>query len=272
MRNEKEECAVTMPPVTAPPAAGADMRLVAAVKSAGRVLEILEFFSEIRRPATVDEVCKALSYPQSSTSVLLRSMQQLGYLAFDPVHRGYHPTVRVAILGGWLNEALAPKGSVTNIMEELRRRTGETIILALQNGIYAQYASILLGTSPERIYIRIGALKPICRAAVGKALLAGKSRSEIALLVRRINAEADTPEDHVDVAALLEDIAHFRQRGFTRSLGSVRPLRDVIATTLFVPEGQPPLAIGVGGPLQRMNAIRDDVLKAFDDIIGPKRV
>jgi hypothetical protein len=111
-------------------------------------------------------------------------MQQLGYLAFDPVHRGYHPTVRVAILGGWLNEALAPKGSVTNIMEELRRRTGETIILALQNGIYAQYASILLGTSPERIYIRIGALKPICRAAVGKALLAGKSRSEIALLVR----------------------------------------------------------------------------------------
>lgn len=249
-----------------------DPRVAGSIKSAARVLEILEFFSEVRRPATVGEVCRSLSYPQSSTSALLHSMQELGYLTFLPEQRSFAPTVRVALLGGWLNEALFPSGSITQIMETLRERTGETIILALQNGVHAQYASILLGTSPERIYIRTGALKPICRSAVGKALLTQKAPMELGRLVRRINAEATDPAEKIDLKALTEELSQIRRDRYARSLGSVRPNRDVIATALPVPRGQPPLAIGIGGPLERMNAIRDDVLRAFDEVIGTRRL
>ncbi len=42
------------------------------VKSAGRVLQIFEFFDEVRREANVVEICATLGYPQSSTSALLR--------------------------------------------------------------------------------------------------------------------------------------------------------------------------------------------------------
>lgn len=248
-----------------------DPRVVGSIKSAARVLEILEYFSEIRRAATVGEVCRTLSYPQSSTSVLLHSMHELGYLSFDPQRRSFAPTVRVAMLGGWLNEALAPKGSVTRMMEELRARTQETVILALQNGVHAQYASILLGTSPGRVYIRTGSLKPICRAAVGKALLVLKPAAALGRLVRRVNAEAEDASDRVDLNALTKELTQIRRQGYARSLGGVRANRDVIATTLPSPPGQAPLAIGVGGPLERMNAIRDDVLRAFDEVIGPRR-
>ena len=245
-----------------------DPRVAGSIKSAVRVLEILEFFSEVRRSATVGEVCRSLSYPQSSTSALLHSMQDLGYLTFLPEQRSFAPTVRVALLGGWLNEALFPNGSITQIMEMLRERTGETIILALQNGVHAQYASILLGTSPKRVYIRTGSLKPICRAAVGKVLLTHKAPRELGRLVRRINAEAADPADMVDLTALSEELLQIRRNRHARSLGSVRAKRDVIATSLPMPAGQPPLAIGVGGPLERMNEIRDDVLRAFDEVIG----
>lgn len=248
-----------------------DPRIAGSIKSAARVLEILEYFVEVQKPATVGEVCHSLSLPQSSTSVLLHSMKELGYLAFDPQNRTFAPTVRVAILGGWLNERLAGTGSITQIMEELRSRTGETIILALQNGIYAQYASILLGTSPRRVYIRIGSLKPICQAAVGKALLTLKAPRELELLVRRINAEAAEGEASVDHAALVAELAVCRRQRHARSMGGVRANRDVIATTLPVPRGQPPLAIGVGGPMARMQEIHEDVLRAFDEIIGPHR-
>lgn len=57
------------------------------VKSAGRVLQILEFFDDVKREANVVEICRALGYPQSSTSVLLRSLVQLGYLAYTPKGR-----------------------------------------------------------------------------------------------------------------------------------------------------------------------------------------
>jgi len=249
-----------------------DPRVVGSIKSAARVLEILEYFSEIRRPATVGEVCRALAYPQSSTSVLLHSLHDLGYLSFDPERRAFAPTVRVAMLGGWLNEALTPNGSITRIMEELRARTQETVIVALENGVHAQYASILLGPSPQRVYIRTGSLKPICRAAVGKALLTRKPAAALGRLVRRVNAEAEDPRDHVDLRAVTEEVALVRRQGYARSLGGVRPKRDVIATLLPTPHGQPPLAIGVGGPLERMEAIRDEVLRAFDEVIGPRRL
>lgn len=248
-----------------------DPRITGSIKSAARALEILEFFSEVRRPATVGEVCRSLCYPQSSTSALLHSMRELGYLTFIPEMRSFAPTVRVALLGGWLNEALFPDDSITHIMEKLRDRTGETVILALQNGIHAQYASILLGTSPQRVYIRTGALKPICRSAVGKALLTEKGPGELGRLVRRINAEATDPADRVDYNALIDELRQIRRDRHARSMGSVRPNRDVIATALPVPPGQPPLAIGVGGPIDRMNEIRDQVLRTFDEVIGERR-
>ena len=57
------------------------------VKSAARVFEVLEYFDRIRRAATVMEIARTLDYPQSSTSVLLRSMVELGYLEQDPARR-----------------------------------------------------------------------------------------------------------------------------------------------------------------------------------------
>ena len=69
------------------------------VKSARRVLEVLELFAERRGPLTVGEVAAALAYPQSSASVLLQSLVALGYLVHDRGQRTFLPTLRVAFLG-----------------------------------------------------------------------------------------------------------------------------------------------------------------------------
>src|SRR3546814_16050692 len=59
------------------------------VKSAGRVLEILEYFDDLQRQSTVMEIADALGYPQSSTSALLRSLVGMGYLNYDAHARTY---------------------------------------------------------------------------------------------------------------------------------------------------------------------------------------
>jgi DNA-binding IclR family transcriptional regulator len=73
------------------------------VKSAGRVLQIFEFFDEIQREARVAEIAERLHFPQSSTSVLLKCLTQLGYLDFDADSRTFLPSARVALLGAWLD-------------------------------------------------------------------------------------------------------------------------------------------------------------------------
>lgn len=75
------------------------------VKSAARVLEVFEYFAGRKAPATVGEVCASLGYPQSSTSVLLKSLLTLGYLSYDGTTRRYAPSEKVANLGSWIAHA-----------------------------------------------------------------------------------------------------------------------------------------------------------------------
>ena len=53
------------------------------IKSAARTLEVLELFHEQRAPLRLKYIFEKLSYPQSSTTSLLKSMVVLGYLNYD---------------------------------------------------------------------------------------------------------------------------------------------------------------------------------------------
>jgi len=72
------------------------------VKSAQRVMELLEFFTAERPEATVMDIVRVLDYPQSSASELLRCLVSLGYLSYDRYRRTYRPTTRVPLLGSWV--------------------------------------------------------------------------------------------------------------------------------------------------------------------------
>ena len=86
------------------------------VKSAARVLEILEYFDCVQRAASVNEIAATLGYPLSSTSMLLQSLVDRGYLA-QGEKRVYRLTPRVKLLGGCLSPALDANGPVPSMME-----------------------------------------------------------------------------------------------------------------------------------------------------------
>jgi DNA-binding IclR family transcriptional regulator len=100
------------------------------VKSAARVLEVFEYFDSVRTESTIMDIARALSYPQSSTSVLVKSLVELGYLQHGARYRTYRPTPRVTLLGAWVEPMLSAEGAVLQLMDDLGKATGETIILA----------------------------------------------------------------------------------------------------------------------------------------------
>lgn len=238
------------------------------VKSAARVLEIFELFCECRTPLSVGEVSKRLGYPQSSTSVLIRSLQKLGYLSFDPVTRCFAPTVRLAVLGGWVNDLLLVSGTITRMMEEVRDRMGLTTLIGLQNGYHVQYAHVVEGKAGLRHYLRIGQLRPIGMAAVGKVLLSLKSDPEIGLLLRRMNAAMADPVQCVDVDRLLAEMGDIRRQGYARSRGAVVPGRDVLAVQLRTPPGTPPLALGVSADTSMIDQEINTILGVLREVTG----
>jgi DNA-binding IclR family transcriptional regulator len=172
------------------------------VKSAGRVLELLEFFDEIKRPATVMEVARALGCPQSSTSALLGSMVALGYCEKDAVSRSYLPTARVKLLGSWLDMPLFEDGAIIRLLNDLGDLTGEHVLLAALNGLQVRHIYTVAAREAGRPHIRAGTIRPLGGSGAGNLFLATRPDQQIASLVRRANAEERNPAYRIDLRTL----------------------------------------------------------------------
>jgi DNA-binding IclR family transcriptional regulator len=218
------------------------------VKSAKRVFEVLEFFEEHQRAASTIEVANALKFPQSSTSVLMRTMTSLGYLRYDSSRRNYIPTARVSMLGNWLSPALFERGRLINLMEDLSNKTNETIMVGLQNGLTAQYIHVIQAKLPMRLYVKAGTLRPLGRSGLGYALLSNYKDQEVRRIVKLLNTYEADPTRHIDVKKLLVELANVRNKGHAFSLNLVTPGAGVVAMNLpKIVESQQPLVICVAG-------------------------
>jgi DNA-binding IclR family transcriptional regulator len=225
-----------------------------AIKSAKRVLEIFEFFAQRRQPAGIGEIAAALGYPQSSTSVMMRCLHQLKYMQHDPVARTYRPTLRLALTSSWLREEHFSGEELTMLMTDLRDRTGGSVVLGIQNDVDLQYIQVIPSKLPVQLVMRIGQLRPLCRTAVGKALLSRKTDPVVTAIVRRINARGDEPR--VAARPLLAELQKIRSTGLAYSANAASQGAAVIAALIPVAEGELPMALGVGGPVEQINASR----------------
>jgi len=238
------------------------------VKSAGRVLEILEYFDDIQRQSTVMEVAKALGYPQSSASALLRSLVATGYLNYDPHTRTYITSTRVALLGSWVNAQLFAEGAIISMMRELNERTGDTIVLATRNGLFVQYIHVIQATSPARLHMTLGTVRPLAQSGAGYAVLATMSDAEVTRLVMRINAEAKEGQPLVRIRELLEQLSAARQKGYAFTCDMVTAGGGIIATPLPRTKGQPQMIVGIGGISEVMRSREDELAHILKDTIS----
>jgi DNA-binding IclR family transcriptional regulator len=221
------------------------------VKSAARVLEVFEFFATRRVPASVSEVCSGLGYPQSSTSVLLKSLLTLGYLAYDDAARRYVPTTRVTLLGDWLQQN---EDSLPAALDALHVATGETVALAQQIDADVQFTQVLARTGS--VPAMVGARRSVVRSAAGRVLLSRVSDSHALRVLRAANADGARVEERELINALREA----RDTGFATT--DERPTEDMATIAMLAPQvaGRPPLAVAIVGTADRILANRDALI------------
>jgi DNA-binding IclR family transcriptional regulator len=237
------------------------------VKSARRALEILELFAETQQPGTVSEIAKQLGYPQSSTSVLLADMAQLGYLEHDAISKQYRATIRVMLLGGWIQERQLGRNNLLQVMEELRARTQLSVTIGMQRDMHVQYILSLRSAPYTQKGLRAGNIRPVCVAALGKALLTLKSDEEIARIVRRANSQERNHARRIKEIPFLDEMRQNRMRGWTESSrAAIEEGRGILGMLLPHLDGQPPLAIGLGGALGEVEAKRKQILKTLREV------
>ena len=229
----------------------------ATVKSAARALEVLEYFDTVRRAATVMEIARALGYPQSSTSVLLRSLVTLGYLELDSSARTYQPTPRVTLLGSWIEPLLSPGGAVMRLMDELGKQTGETIILGVPAGEAVRYIHVVQAIGAMRLHVGPGTVRPLAISGMGRLFMSTMPEARVRQIVHRYNTELGGEVESLRWANVRNDLASIRHNGYCPSLDRLTPGIGGISMPLPVAPHGVPMAIAIGGFSKTINDRRE---------------
>jgi DNA-binding IclR family transcriptional regulator len=230
------------------------------IKSAERTLALFELFSRQQAPFTVGETSHQLNIPQASASMLLRNLTDLGYLEYNRDNRTFMPSIRVALLGAWIDRRFEAAGSIGTKLSELQQQTSLTAFIGIQNGGQAQYLLSQSSQEPGRLVVMSGEFRSLTQSAMGQALLALMPEEKARSWIRRCNAEALSAADVVSERACVDEINRVRRRGFAETSGRITPGVGAIAMTFKSPMGDQPLAVGVGGQLSLLHKERDKLV------------
>jgi DNA-binding IclR family transcriptional regulator len=231
-----------------------------AIKTARRIFEVLEYFDEVQRPVSLKEISGHFDYPVSSASALLKSLLLIGYLDYDGVSRTYMPTMRLSSLGQWVSGALFGEGQILALVKQLSRETQETITIGTQSDLFAQYIHVVPSTHVIRYELKPGTVRPLARSGLGWLLLSARPDEMIEKIVRRINAEEENRKLRVSLPELMANIREIRRQGYVFSRHTVIVGGGIIAMLLPVRRYGRILAIGVNGPVDRLEAMKKKII------------
>lgn len=238
------------------------------IKSANRVLEILELFDHSRQTVTVMDVARALGVPQSSTSELLGCLVKQGYLQRDRYARTYAPTARVALLGAWVQPSLFRHGSLLPMMDEIVEESGHAALLGSMVGVALRHVHVVGADVPTGL--GTGSDHSLLHSPMGKVLLSTFDREIVRKLVHRLNAES-APERIVKINELFAELDQIRAQGF--ATGSADDDRNIIISVLLPQSGEEQLSLGILIPADQIEEGLADYVRllrgAVSSHLGP---
>lgn len=237
------------------------MALTTSVKSAIRVIEVLELFEKTREPCSLKEIIEHLQYPQSSTTILLKNLVSVGYLNYDRQRRRYFPTLRLARLGSWVPAALFGNGRVFDVMNDLGKITGDTIGLGIQNDVYLQYIRNIQSTYPVHFVIPEGSMRLLTQSSAGWMLLAALDDRKADYTIRRANIAVDRPEDRVKVEDIMAMLPRIREQGY--AYAEDVPFLGAATLCVLLPilvQGQQ-VVMSVGGLVERIRPRKNELVR-----------
>ncbi|MGY4330892.1 IclR family acetate operon transcriptional repressor [Bradyrhizobium sp. LB7.2] len=247
------------------------------VKSSLRTLQILEYIDSKQRAVTIAELSDNLDFPQSSTSTLVQSMINAGYLVVDHDGRSILPSSRVAALGNWV-EPTVSRADIKSLMIAVGERTNQTILLGVPSDLCVRYVDVIPGRHAMRLDIPVGSRLPLMEAGMGRMLLSEMPDETVEELwqqtkrrIKEEGAQGIRPSDVSNLwnanpfvsplSEIMEELKRIRRTGFAVSLGRISFGAGILCVAL--PRGplEQPIGLGIGGLSELISRDADQILK-----------
>jgi DNA-binding IclR family transcriptional regulator len=229
------------------------------VKSSVRSIEVIEFFHRRGTPARAIEIGGELGLAPSTTNDLLKTLVEVGYLEFDPSKKTYFLGLRSALFGQWASRMLPDAGRAGDLADDLRQQTGESIVLAAQNGHTIQFLRILHGPDGTPGNVAEGLNAPMIGTAAGGAILMRKGLSELTSIVQRTYRLKSSAKA---LDSTVKTISFFNERGYASIVQeSLMPGYWALALPLPTRARTASMSLGIGGAKERIQSSANELAK-----------
>ncbi|OGA28182.1 MAG: hypothetical protein A3I01_03540 [Betaproteobacteria bacterium RIFCSPLOWO2_02_FULL_65_24] len=224
------------------------------VKSADRVLDVLEVLSRRARAMSHTQLVMALGIPKSSLSQLLRNLTGRGYLVFSPGPNTYELGPGFFALLRQGHEGFNIVALARPILEKLTAATHESSSFNLYRKDHMERVCGV--DSPQTLTYRMltGSRFLLYASSAGKAVLAALPEKERERYLSRVRFEQRTETTVKSLSELRRHLAKVVREGVAYSHGEHIPGVVAIAAAVRRPDAYPIGAINVVIPAIRFNA------------------
>lgn len=248
-------------------AAGPQNELSGGVKSAGRVLDVVEFLASQPGGASFPVLGEQLSLPKSSLHSLLATLTARGWIYLDESSRRYRLGLRVWQVAQnfvYLDSfAHLARKHLTAARDELN----ETVQLAVLDGIDNVYIAKVEADHPLQLVSHVGSRLPAYATGLGKVLLADLEPAELRKRMNGVTIERFTERTITDLDALEKLLAEIRVQGYGEDEGEYTLGVYCAAVPVPGPDGRVTAAMSCSIPSARIA----DQVECRDRLVGSLR-
>ncbi|MES2190402.1 MAG: IclR family transcriptional regulator [Pseudomonadota bacterium] len=236
-----------------------------AVKSADRVLDVLELLAQRGQDMSHTDLSEALGIPKSSLTQLLRTLTMRGYLDYSAVSRGYRLGEAVTRLAGRAMQGRSILGIVEPVLAEITEACRESSAFNQLAGMQSEVMASVSSSQRLVSHMRKGDLAPLYATSGGKALLAFMPESEREAYLRSVKFEAVTPNTIRNEKELRRQIRAVRETGVAYVSEEFTPGICGVAMPVLSSGGVALGSINVAVPAVRFDDVaRERILKVLN--------
>lgn len=191
----------------------------ASVKSAARILDVLELMASLGSGIRLNELARQLGIPRSSASGLMATLSQRGYV--ESRADGYHlvPNYRTA---GWVGGMTGALLRVSRpVMRRLAEQTEESAFLGiLTPDMSVRYIAKEIGNSPIAYDVELNTQRAAYSTTIGMIILSGMDEAALDRYLETHELQAITSHTETNEKRIRRGLAQARARGYVSMVDS----------------------------------------------------
>jgi len=222
-------------------------------QAALRAVRLLKLFTNERSEMSLAEISRASGLNKTTTHRLLRALQSESLIDRNPATSAYSLGAGLMALGVQALASSDLRRRVRPVLRTLARETGETATLEVPFEDNMLILDEVAGSHVIGSAGNIGTRWPIHATSTGKAWLAFDEAG-----IERLGEQLKpvTGSTLTDRDALQTQLAEIRRRGYAVTVDEVEEGYTAVATIIRGVLGDVQGALSIGGPTQRLTAVR----------------